>query len=301
MLSSHKRLHQQDSRDGDARMRDKVILITGASDGIGKATAFDLAKRGARLVLIGRNSDKTNAVADAIAKTAGGTRPQVFLADLSLPSQVHRVAGEVKSKLSRLDVLINNAGAYFDVRTVNEEGFEPTFSLNHLSYFVLTNNLLPLLRQGHAARIVNVASEAHRGVTLDFDDLQGERNFSGFRAYQKSKLANILFSNQLARRLKGEKVTSNSLHPGFVASGFGHNNSSKFSSILKLSQKLFAISPEKGAETSIYLATAQDVTRVSGKYFAKSEVKTPARAALDEKSAARLWEISEALVAEYLI
>jgi len=282
-------------------MRDKVVLITGASDGIGKATAFELARRGAKLALIARNGDKTNAVADAIAQNAGGNRPQVFIADLSLPSQVHRVAAEVKAKLSRLDVLINNAGAYFDQRIVNEEGFEATFALNHLNYFVLTNNLLPLLRQGHAARVINVASEAHRGAMLDLDDLQGEQNYSGFRAYQRSKLANILFSNQLARRLKGEKVTSNSLHPGFVASGFGHNNTGRLSGLLKLSQKLFAISSEKGAQTSIYLATAQDVTRVSGKYFAKCEVKTPSQAALDEKSATRLWEISEALVGEYLI
>lgn len=282
-------------------MRDKVVLITGASDGIGKATAFALARQGAKLAFIARNREKTDAAAAEVAKATGGHHPLVFIADLSLPSQVHRVALEVKSKLSRLDILINNAGAYFDQRLVNEEGFEATFALNHLNYFVLTNNLLPLLRQAPSARIVNVASEAHRGVTLDFDDLQGERSFSGFRAYQKSKLANILFTNQLARRLKGEKITTNCLHPGFVASRFGHNNKSFLAKVMKWAQAVIAISQEDGAKTSVYLATAQDVARVSGKYFAKCEVKTPSRAALDENAAAKLWEISEGLVAEHLI
>ena len=282
-------------------MRDKVVLITGASDGIGKATAFELARRGARLALIARNQEKTEAVADGIAQSTSGPRPVVFVADLSLPSQVHRVAAEVKSKLARLDILINNAGAYFDQRIVNEEGFESTFALNHLNYFVLTNNLLPLLRQASSARIINVASEAHRGVTLEFDDLQGERGYSGFRAYQKSKLANILFTNQLARRLKGEKVTTNSLHPGFVASKFGHNNSGWFAKFFKFAQSMMAISQDDGAKTSVYLATASDVARVSGKYFAKCEVKTPSRASFDEAASAQLWEISEALVGEHLI
>lgn len=282
-------------------MQDKVFLITGASDGIGKAAAFELAKHGAKLALIGRNQAKTQTVAAEIAQVTGGDTPLVFTADLSLPSQVQRVAGEVKAKLSRLDVLINNAGAYFDQRIVNAEGFESTFALNHLNYFVLTNNLLPLLRQAPAARVVNVASEAHRGVALDFDDLQGERSFNGFRAYQKSKLANILFTNHLARRLKGDKVTTNSLHPGFVASKFGHNNSGFFAKLFKVAQTFMAISENDGAKTSIYLATAHDVARVSGKYFAKCEVKSPSRGALDETAAARLWDISERLVAKHLI
>jgi NAD(P)-dependent dehydrogenase (short-subunit alcohol dehydrogenase family) len=281
-------------------MQDRIVLITGASDGIGKATALALARQGAQLAIVGRNRAKTEGVAGEIAAVSG-KRPEVLVADLSLPSQVRRLAVEIKARLPRLDVLVNNAGAMFDRRVVNAEGFESTFALNHLNYFILTHHLLPLLRQGRASRIVNVASEAHRGVALDFDDLQAERSFSGFRAYQRSKLANILFTFELARRLKGEKVTVNCLHPGVVASNFGHNSESWWMvRLIKLTQALFAVDNDAGARTSVYLASSPEVDGVSGAYFAKSKVKRPSSQALDEAAASRLWGLTEDLVGRHL-
>lgn len=281
-------------------MRDRIVLITGASDGIGKATALALARQGAQLAIVGRNQAKTDGVAGEIAAVSG-QRPEVFIADLSLPSQVRRLAVEIKGRLPRLDVLVNNAGAMFDRRVVNAEGFESTFALNHLNYFILTHHLLPLLRQERASRIVNVASEAHRGVSLDFDDLQAEKSYSAFRVYQRSKLANILFTFELARRLKGEKVTVNCLHPGVVASNFGGNSESWWMvGIIKLTKAWFAIDNDAGARTSVHLASSPEVDGVSGGYFAKCKAKRPSSQALDEGAASRLWKVTEDLVRRHL-
>ncbi len=196
----------------------------------------------------------------------------------------------------RLDVLINNAGGVFASRQVSADGIELTWALNHMSYFLLTNLLTDILRASAPARVVNVSSDAHRGGTMHWDDLQFTRGYNGWAAYAQSKLANILFSNELARRLEGTGVTSNALHPGFVATRFAHNNGIIWGGLMALMQRLFAITPEEGAQTSIYLATASEVATISGRYFVKSRETSPAPQAQDMAAAARLWEISERMI-----
>ena len=199
-----------------------------------------------------------------------------------------------------IDVLINNAGAFFAEHSINAEGFEATFALNHLNYFLLTHHLLSALKKAPEARIVNVASDAHYGIELDFADLQGTHAYSGWKAYQRSKLANILFTQELAERLKGSRVTCNSLHPGFVASKFGHNNQAWLNALVRFGQALFAINVEKGAETSIFLASSPEVAKVSGRYFAKCREKECSRFTQNPEHQKRLWQETERLLAAYL-
>ncbi len=276
----------------------KTILITGATQGIGEATALALAKQGAKLTFVARDKGKADAVKERLVKASGNDKIDYLIADLSLLSEVARVGREYKSKHDKLDVLINNAGAVFTSRHVTAEGFEQTFALNHLAYFALTQDLLPLLKSSTPARIVNVSSEAHRQVKgLDFDDLQSEKNFSTFGTYGRSKLCNILFTRELSRRLAGSGVTANSLHPGVVATGFGHNDGALLRFALTLA-KPFLITPEKGARTSVFLATAPEAEGVTGLYFDKSKPKKPTKYAEDDVAARRLWEITEQLIAE---
>jgi NAD(P)-dependent dehydrogenase (short-subunit alcohol dehydrogenase family) len=208
---------------------------------------------------------------------------------------VRQLAADVRSRCDRLDVLVNNAGAVFDKRGVTVDGFERTFALNHLSYFLLTNLLLDILKASSAARIVSVASNAHQPAKIDFDDLQSEKRYFSFRAYSVSKLANILFTAELARRLAGTRVTANCLHPGAIASGFGRNNPGWFKSVIALAQ-LFMISPEKGARTSIYLASSPEAEGKTGLYWVKCKPAQPSKAARDEATQRRLWDVSAQLV-----
>jgi NAD(P)-dependent dehydrogenase (short-subunit alcohol dehydrogenase family) len=275
-------------------MQGKRVLITGATTGIGRVTALELAKLGAEIVLVARSEAKAQATAAEI-RAASGREPVVLLADLASLSSVRQVAAAFRQRFDRLDVLINNAGAVFAKRELTVDGFEHTFALNHLSYFLLTNLLLDRLKAAGAARVVNVASNAHYAGKIDFDDLQAEKSYFSFRAYSNSKLANVLFTFELARRLAGTQVTSNCVHPGAVRSGFGHNNPGFFSSVLALAQ-LFMISPEKGARTSIYLASSPEVQGTTGKYFDKCKPKAPSKIALDEGVQRRLWEASARLV-----
>lgn len=272
----------------------KTCLVTGATSGIGEVTARRLAQQGAAVTIVGRSAERAAATAARI-KTATGADVEVLLADLSSLAELHRLADEFLARHDRLDVLINNAGAVFTKRAESADGIEMTWALNHMSYFVLTDLLLGALRAAPAARVVNVSSDAHRGATINFDDPQLKRGFSGWRAYGQSKLANILFTNELARRLSGSNVTANSLHPGFVASGFGHNNSGLLSLLIGLAQRVAAISPEAGAETTVYLATSPEVAGVRGQYFVKCQAVKPAPAAQDAGAATRLWALSEAL------
>ncbi len=282
-------------------MQDKVVVITGATDGIGKATARGLMRLGAKVAIVGRNPEKAAQVAAELSEAVEKDKPSIFIADLSLPSQVKRVAQEIKSTFPTIDVLINNAGAFLAKREVNSEGFEMTFALNHLNYFVLSHHLLPSLQKAKQGRIINVASEAHRRASLDFGDLQAEQSFNAWRAYQRSKLANILFSHQLAQRLQGSKVTSNSLHPGFVASRFGKSSSrSGMSLLIKVGQIFIGINEEEGARTSIFLASSPEVSQISGRYFIKCHEKSPSPEAEDRASQARLWQATEELVARHL-
>lgn len=277
-------------------MQGKTVLITGATNGIGKEAAKSLARMGAHVVIVGRSREKTQAVLNEI-KSSGGS-VDMLLADLSSLDEVRRLATEFKSKYSRLDVLINNAGAFFTSRQESVDGYEMTFALNHLAYFLLTNLLLDVLKDSAPARIVNVSSDAHRGGKLNFDDLQNKANYGrgGFAVYSQSKLANVLFTYELARRLTGTQVTTNALHPGFVATGFGHNNGGLVSLMLSVMQRFVAISEEQGAQTIIYLASSPEVEGVTGQYFDKSKSVRSSNESYDEAAARRLWEASEQLV-----
>lgn len=276
------------------QMKGKTVLITGATNGIGKETALGLARLGAHLVIVGRSATKTQATADEIKSKTGSQQVDVLLADLSSMADVRRLADAFKQKYTRLDVLVNNAGGVFASRQETVDGYEMTFALNHLSYFLLTNLLLDMLKASAPSRIVNVSSDAHTFGPMHFDDLMMKNNYSmgGFRAYGQSKLANVLFSYELARRLSGTGVTSNVLHPGFVASGFGRNNRGLMNLIMGMMHR-FALTPERGAETSIYLAASPEVEGMTGKYFDRSKPKESSKDSYDQVSARKLWEISE--------
>ncbi|WCL49829.1 SDR family oxidoreductase [Leptospira sp. GIMC2001] len=281
-------------------MNGKNVVITGASDGIGKKTAEKLAIAGANLYLVGRNRSKTEAVADRLRKLNVDSNIEVFIADLSLPSQVKKVASEIKSKLKRLDVLLNNAGALFSKKTITAEGHESTFALNHLNYFLLTHELLDLLKASGNSRIVNTASQAHVGAVLDFDNLQGEKSYSGWKAYQMSKLENIMFTYELADRLKDTKVTVNALHPGFVHSQFGNNNSGFLKNALGVVKTFFAMNEDRGSMTSFYLCSSPDVETVTGKYFDKCKIKNSTSESKNIEKRKRLWSTTEEILRPYL-
>ncbi len=278
-------------------MKGRVVVVTGATQGIGLVTARELARMGAAVSIVGRNAERTRAVADEIGRDAGA-QVDVFLADLSLMAEVRRLAAEIRGKLDKLHVLVNNAGAIHQTRKVTSEGLETTLATNHLAYFLLTNELLPILEAsgepGRTARIVNVASQAHLRARLDMDDLMLEHGYAPMRAYGNSKLANILFTYELARRLEGKPVTANCLHPGVVATGFGRNDSGLFKLAVRLASPFF-LTPEKGAQTSIYLASSPEVEGVSGKYFDRCKPRRSRASSYDEALQKRLWDRSVAL------
>ncbi|MEC9333359.1 MAG: SDR family oxidoreductase, partial [Candidatus Thermoplasmatota archaeon] len=281
-------------------MNGRTCLITGATDGIGKETAIGMAKNGYNLILIGRNEEKGKKVCDEIRKIADSIDIDFFTADLILMKEVSRVADEVCQKYDRIDVLINNVGAYFAFRDVTEEGFERTFALNHLGYFLMTKKLLPLVEKSDYKRIVNVSSSAHYGVSFEFDNLNGEKKYRGFRAYQKSKLANVMFTYELAKKVKDSGITANCLHPGFVASKFGNNNNFLWRGIIGFAKALTAINVKKGAKNSIHLACSDDVKDISGRFFSNCEVKKGSGKAKNEEHNQKLWEISEDAVSPFL-
>ena len=291
----------------------KQVLLTGASRGIGRATALALAKMGANLSLLVRDRALGEKVIEEIRATGAKGKIDLFVADLSSMKDIRRVAEEYKSKHDRLDVLLNNAGAINMDKEKTVDGYERTFATNHLGYFLLTQELLDLLKKSAPSRIVNVASEAHRQVSgIDFDDPMFEkRSYGGFAAYGASKLANILFTRELARRLEdgdtggssqpyrggeGAKVTANALHPGVIASGFGRNNKGVFGFIMRNVAAPFLGSEESGARTSVYLASSPDVEGKTGLYWKSSREAKPTRAAQDDEAAKRLWKLSEELI-----
>ncbi len=278
-----------------ADMKGKTCVITGATSGIGLMSALGLAACGARLVLIGRDRARGEAALARLAREAPKTEVEIHYGDLARLEEVRRLAVLLNERLPRIDVLLNNAGAIFWRRSVTAEGFERTFALNHMAYFVLTELLRGRLVACAPARVVNVASEAHRGAAVDFDDPQSARHYSGWRAYQRSKLCNILHTRELARRFAGTGVTANCLHPGFVASRFGDDNGGLFRLGVSLAKHFKGISPERGAETPIYLASSPDIAGVTGTYFRKCAPAEPSAAAQDDAAAARLWQESARL------
>ncbi len=275
-------------------MRDRTCLITGATSGIGRATALALARLGAALVLVCRDRGRAEATAAEIGAATGNRDVTVLLADLAVQQEVRRVASEFLATARPLHVLINNAGAVNLQRTLTADGIETTLAVNHLAPFLLTNLLLERLQQSAPARIITVASEAHRFGALDFDDLGNARRYRPLRVYGQSKLANILFTNELARRLAGSTLTANSLHPGAVATGLGKNNGVWARGVIALLRPFFR-SPQRGAATSIHLAASPAVDGLTGKYFVDCREKRPSRAARDGAAAQRLWEISATL------
>jgi NAD(P)-dependent dehydrogenase (short-subunit alcohol dehydrogenase family) len=280
-----------------APMNGKICLVTGATNGIGKATAQALAQMGATVVIVGRNPAKCAAVVSEIKHISGNDAVEALIADLSIMAEVRHVAAQFKAKYQQLHVLINNAGAAFGKRQVTSEGFEKTFALNHLNSFLLTSLLLEMLKASAPARIVNVASDAHKGAQLNFTDLQSEQGSFVFKAYGRSKLATVMFSYELARRLSGTGVTCNVLHPGLVRTGFASNLGVVPSAVIGFFMRFVGLTPEQGAQTSVYLATSPDVENVSGKYWEKSTAVPSGRAAYDETTWARLWDVSDKLVA----
>ena len=269
-------------------MQGKVVVITGATSGIGQVAAEKLAGMGARIVQVARDKTRGEAALARFRQIAPGIAHSIHYADMSRLSEMNRVAAEISAAESRIDVLINNAGAIFGSRQVTRDGLEMTFALNHMAYFVLTHGLRERLVASAPARVVNTSSDAHRRAQLDFSDLQSAQGYAGFKVYGRSKLCNILFTRELARRLAGTGVTANCLHPGFVATRFGDQSGGALSYGVRFA-KLFAISPDKGAETIVYLASSPDVANVTGSYFYKCRATTPTREAQDEQSAQRLW------------
>ena len=277
-------------------MDGKVVVLTGGTSGIGQVAGVELARQGAKVILIARDRVRASQALAQIGAAGPGLAHRVVYADLASIAETRRAAAEIAVAEPRIDVLINNAGALFNRRQTSPDGLEMTFAVNHMAYFVLTEGLKDALLRSSPARIVNTASGAHRAAVLDFDDLQSERAYSGFQVYGRSKLCNILFNRELARRLQGSGVTSNCLHPGFVATRFGASSGGVMQAIMPLA-KLGAISPAKGAETIVYLATSPEAATVSGLYFYKCRPDTPSRAAQDNAAAARLWAESERLAA----
>jgi len=273
-------------------MNGKVCVVTGATSGIGKAAATALARMGAQIVLVGRDQGRTEATAAEIGANAA-VPPKAEIADLASMEQVHALAGRLGS-LERIDVVVNNAGLVLGERRVTEDGFEHVFAVNHLAPFLLTNLLLPRLTGSAPARVVTVTSDAHSAANLDLDDPNLEHGWDSWRSYANSKLANILFTRELARRLDGTGVTANCAHPGVVRTGFGREGKP----LLRLGTTIarpFFLSPERGAYTIVYLASSPDVAGETGGYYVKRQRREPSAAARDDAAARRLWDISEKL------
>lgn len=276
-------------------MRDKIVVVTGGTDGIGKVTARELAAQGAQVTIVGRNAAKGDTVMREIRAQTGNEHVDFLLADLSSRRGVLQAGSALNERFGHIDVLVNNAGAMFQSRQLSVDGIEMTLALNHLGYFHLTSQVIGLLKEADQGRVVNVASAAHARMKLDMSDLQMERNYSGWIAYGRSKLANIHFTHELARRLEGTRVTANCLHPGFVASSFGNNNGSIFRLLIGAAKRIAAIPESEGAKTSLHLATSPDLRLVTGKYFDKCRDVRSSPESYDEAVERELWERSEVL------
>lgn len=277
-------------------MTGKTVLITGGTGGIGRAAAIGLASMGARVGITGRDRARAERAAAAIARESGNSAVDVFVADMSSQSEVWRLAGEVLSAYPRLDVLLNNVGGFWAHRRVTADGLEHTFALNHLAPFLLTSLLLERLMASAPARVVTVSSGAQGQGKIDFDDLMGERTYSGQRAYSQSKLANVMFTYELARRLEGTGVTATVLHPGVTNTAFGAEDSARAMTPIIAVLRHFMRSPERGADTAVYLASSAEVKGVTGQYFANRKAKKSHKSSYDAATTDRLWRVSADLV-----
>ena len=278
---------------GDTSLAGKTALVTGATSGIGEVVAHELAARGARVLVVGRDPTRTGATLATLPPPASGAHAS-HLADLSSLAQMKRLASDIAASEPVIDILINNAGAMFPTREVTPDGLERTFALNHMSYFVVTLGLLDRVKASPQGRVISTSSRLHMSATLDFGDLQLAQKYEGYMAYGRSKLCNILFARALARRLAGTKVTSNALHPGFVATRFGDNDTSFMGTVFKWA-KVIALSPDDGAQTTLYAATSEVGGQVQGGYFAKCKLAEASRAAMSDADGERLWTVSAEL------
>lgn len=276
---------------GTWNIRGKTCMITGATSGIGRITALELSAMGARTVLVCRNRERGDELVREIRGKSPGSDPTLMIADLAAQDEIRRVAAEFLATRAPLHVLINNAGVFNLGRTETVDGIEGTLAVNHLAYFLLTILLLERIKQSAPARIINVSSTLHQRASMNFDDLGAKRSYSGMRAYGQSKLGNILFTNELARRLAGTAVTVNSVHPGGVATNLGKNNGALARAFISLIG-IFSRTPEKGAETQIYLAASPEVDGVTGQYFVDCKPARSSAQSRDEQIARRLWDVS---------
>ena len=275
-------------------MADKICLVTGGNSGIGKSVALGLAKMGATVVVVSRNKEKGQTAVTDIIEKSGNKNVELIQADMSSQNSIHQLVDEFRARHEKLHLLINNAGVYLTKRSETEEGLESTFAVNHLGPFLLTSLLVDILKTSAPSRIVNVTSDAHKGARINFDDLQGEKKFSGWQAYGQSKLAMILYTHGLAKKLEGTGVTVNSAHPGVVRTNFAKNNGG----LVMLGFRflgMFFISPESAAKRILYVATSPDLEGVTGKYFTKMHEVKSSQESYDDDSAGRLWQISEQL------
>lgn len=276
-------------------MAGRTVVVTGSSGGIGRATAMRLAQMGATVAVTGRNQSRTEESAAQI-RDATGAPVHVFTADLSAQSEVRRLAAELLDALPRIDVLVNNAGGYWNTRHVTDDGLERTFAINHLAPFLLTSLLLDRLRTSSDGRVVTVSSNAQGMGRIDFDDLQGEHDYSGARAYNQSKLANVLFTHELARTLQGSSVTANALHPGVVRTSFGADDPGRAQRVFVPLVRPFMRSPDRGAATSVLLASSPELKGVQGQFFSNGRKKRSSKRSYDHADAAQLWRTSATLV-----
>jgi NAD(P)-dependent dehydrogenase (short-subunit alcohol dehydrogenase family) len=282
-------------------MQDKICLVTGATAGIGEVTALELARKGAHLVFVGRNPQKCQQTLDRIQQATTNPNVEFLVADLSSMQQVRLLAAQFKDRYPRLDVLVNNAGGFFLHRTLSVDGLEMTFALNHLSYFLLTLSLLDLLKASAPSRIVNVASGSHFRKHLNFDDLQTSRHFyNGYRIYGESKLANLLFTYELSRRLVSAGVTANALHPGLVSTNIWNHLDGWMKPLVQPVLRRIALTPEQGAQTVIYLASSPQVQSVTGKYFVDCQPVPSSPASYDKDAARYLWDQSLEYVKRFM-
>jgi NAD(P)-dependent dehydrogenase (short-subunit alcohol dehydrogenase family) len=279
----------------DQQMKDKVVVVTGATQGIGLETARAMAKMGARVVLTARDKEKADRTVVELKGSTGNDRVESVLVDFASMDSMKKGAADLHGRVDRVDVLVNNAGAIFTERQQSKDGLELTFATNHIGYFLWTHLHLDLLQKAPRARIVSVASDAHKAARngVSFDDLERKRGYTGFVVYGETKLMNILFSRELARRLAGTNITANSLHPGVIASGFGTNNGGLLGFATRHLSPFFLTSPQKGAATTIHLASSASVEGVSGRYFARCREASTTRHGRDDQAAARLWALSE--------
>ncbi|MFQ5986401.1 MAG: SDR family oxidoreductase [Thermoplasmata archaeon] len=281
--------------DGDTYdVEGKTCLVTGANSGIGKATATSLARMGAHVVMVCRSRARGEAAQEEIQASSTKSSVDLWIADLASQEDIHALAAGVQGEYQKLHVLVNNAGALVSPRRETVDGLEYTFALNHLAPFLLTNLLLDLLEASAPARIVNVTSGVHAWGRIRFHDLQGARSYGALRAYNQSKLGNVLFTYELARKLEGSGVTVNCVHPGAVNTNFGNDAKSAFATLLRVVKPLMR-SPRKGAETVLFAATAPELEGMTGQYFVNKEAKASSRRSYDEELARRLWEVSAEL------